>query len=672
MTYQSGLERTLDDLEEDSVTIQGLADLLRKAVLASDGISVEGFVSKVKAMEADYYSRWDQVKKYPEGGRGIEKPWKNGVGTILKAFYEKEELRIKFENAVAYETALDRLNREITALTASVTKRDTYYQANQKIVEDINKRRTFKAEEELAAGKMKELKQTSSTWPVLEKDITDLEPLITGLQTQVQALTKEKEAAQTAEKNKALQEQYNRAREKKGLFDAAEDDLASVPKLDRPQLDQIQKVQQRLEKISAGISAGKLVVAFKPKQDITVKVQRDLELAQETALAAGESYQVKAGGRLAIEYAGLEMEITSGEGSFEETRRKHEQCENDLKAVLLECQVTSLEQAQSIHGEYESRLEKVKKARAIYESELQGVSFEDLELKVREAGAGTVVRPLAEIIPDLMKTQTEITQKEKDIAARRTTLAEYKAKYVSQDNLLDELLKVRQKEQDLQKEIAGLSPLPPEVTDLNAFQNKYDENLSLLNEEEGKLKKVQLEQAEKVGAAPEDTSEDLKGLFDENEKSFKAALRKGEAIARINVVAQQVLGDAGNDIYGELGKDLERITSIITDKKYAGVKMDQSIPEGCLREDGQVVDYDLLSHGTKDMVGLALRLAIAKHFLSGSKGFLAMDDPLVNMDPTRQQKAAEVIKDYAAEKQVLIFTCHPGHAEMLGGNKIEL
>jgi hypothetical protein len=29
-------------------------------------------------------------------------------------------------------------------------------------------------------------------------------------------------------------------------------------------------------------------------------------------------------------------------------------------------------------------------------------------------------------------------------------------------------------------------------------------------------------------------------------------------------------------------------------------------------------------------------------------------------------------KDYAADKQVLIFTCHPGHAEMLDGNQMGL
>jgi len=49
-----------------------------------------------------------------------------------------------------------------------------------------------------------------------------------------------------------------------------------------------------------------------------------------------------------------------------------------------------------------------------------------------------------------------------------------------------------------------------------------------------------------------------------------------------------------------------------------------------------------------------------------------MGDPLVNMDPARQEKAAELMKEYASNKQILIFTCHARHAELLGGNQIKL
>jgi exonuclease SbcC len=80
----------------------------------------------------------------------------------------------------------------------------------------------------------------------------------------------------------------------------------------------------------------------------------------------------------------------------------------------------------------------------------------------------------------------------------------------------------------------------------------------------------------------------------------------------------------------------------------------------------------LCSTGTKDVLGIALRLAITKRFLEEKEGFIIMDDPLIDLDPNRQSKAADVIKDFAENKQLILLTYHPAHAKMLGGNQIEL
>jgi exonuclease SbcC len=82
--------------------------------------------------------------------------------------------------------------------------------------------------------------------------------------------------------------------------------------------------------------------------------------------------------------------------------------------------------------------------------------------------------------------------------------------------------------------------------------------------------------------------------------------------------------------------------------------------------------YENLSTGTKDVLGIALRLAITKRFLKEKEGFVIMDDPLVDLDPDRQSKAADAIKDFAKDKQLILLTCHPSHAQLLGGHQIEL
>lgn len=97
MTYQSGLEKTLDDLEAHPEAVANLGDLLRKVVMETDGVSVDEFKARIQSLYDEYFSRWDRDRNYPEGGRGISNPWMKGKGNILNAFYEKETIRVTLE-----------------------------------------------------------------------------------------------------------------------------------------------------------------------------------------------------------------------------------------------------------------------------------------------------------------------------------------------------------------------------------------------------------------------------------------------------------------------------------------------------------------------------------------------------------------------------------------------
>ncbi len=63
---------------------------------------------------------------------------------------------------------------------------------------------------------------------------------------------------------------------------------------------------------------------------------------------------------------------------------------------------------------------------------------------------------------------------------------------------------------------------------------------------------------------------------------------------------------------------------------------------------------------------------MARHFVDGRDGFLLLDDPLVDLDPDRQATACAILQHFGSEKQVIILTCHPSHADILGGHRVEL
>jgi len=83
-----------------------------------------------------------------------------------------------------------------------------------------------------------------------------------------------------------------------------------------------------------------------------------------------------------------------------------------------------------------------------------------------------------------------------------------------------------------------------------------------------------------------------------------------------------------------------------------------------------------LSTGTREQVYLALRLAIIDHLDEGREPLpLFLDEVLVNWDAGRRSRGMDILAEVARERQVFLFTCHPGLAREVverGGDVLAL
>ena len=72
-----------------------------------------------------------------------------------------------------------------------------------------------------------------------------------------------------------------------------------------------------------------------------------------------------------------------------------------------------------------------------------------------------------------------------------------------------------------------------------------------------------------------------------------------------------------------------------------------------------------VSSATRDQLYLALRLATVRTYIKQSTAvpFIA-DDLLVNFDEARAEAALEVLAEFGAENQVILFTHHAHIAEL--------
>ena len=86
-----------------------------------------------------------------------------------------------------------------------------------------------------------------------------------------------------------------------------------------------------------------------------------------------------------------------------------------------------------------------------------------------------------------------------------------------------------------------------------------------------------------------------------------------------------------------------------------------------IQNDGRGFDAQYLSKGTAEQLYLCVRLAYAMTFAERAVAMpLIFDDVLVNFDPRRCQQMAQAIATVSKQHQVILFTCHPDIAELLG------
>ena len=669
MTKQSSLTGTLDALKnEHKDTVKSLGDILKTAVLETDGVSIEKFKDHLETQFNDYFGRWDPAKNYPDSGKGIEKPWKKQVGKILQAYYDKESVRVAFEKAFQIEEAIDRANQNIAETKKERDNIERYVSTNKKAAEDAQERIILLAQIENVGKDLEGYKKINRDWPIRENTIQDLKSKLPDLEKQVEELKQKKIQAEQAEKNRKNVEKYKAVSARKKLMIEAEKNLKSAQILTEENLNTIDGALTQLSLLKTELEAGRLSVVFEAKTAVIVSVTKDLEEPREGHFKPGESQSFEAGGRLKLDHPDWGMEVTTGEGDFTDLVQKIDAAEKALDNLLKKHSVKSLEEAKKIHRVYETCRRALKTARDNLITDLGDTSFEELESSIKNVAELSDVEPIADVVGKLVNAQHQLDKMNSDLTQQQKILDEYRQKYKDPDSLLMTMTDAIQKAKELNKKLDALSPMPDGVDNVDLFIKEFKQKQEELTRLNQGLKKLEIERA---GIHPPDqSSEELQEQLDELNDVFDIVLRKGKAILRVREVADELGGHLDQQAFIGLKSDIERFVAGMTDHRYEQIKIDESLPTGFVRSDGNLIETDLLSTGTLDVLGLALRLSMANYFLKQQEAFLVMDDPFVDMDPGRQSNAANLLKEYSNTKQLIVFTCHPTHADLMGGNRV--
>ena len=143
----------------------------------------------------------------------------------------------------------------------------------------------------------------------------------------------------------------------------------------------------------------------------------------------------------------------------------------------------------------------------------------------------------------------------------------------------------------------------------------------------------------------------------ELEKTQKALLLAQQAL---DTALRELQRRFAPDITARAGKHLDRLTGGVYDR--ITIAEDLSI-QAARTGENTLRSALWRSEGTGDQMYLALRLAVWEVLAPGCP--IILDDALVRFDQTRMERAVDLLRDLARERQILLFSCQDREKEYL-------
>lgn len=664
---QRDLRAALEKLHTDEETGHALGDILHKAVMVLDGISLERLKKRIDEEYTSLQGHWDIEQQRPEKGRGWEDPWRTGKGVVLDCYYKKEELRSKTKQTRQledeYSTAVEKL-REISQHREQVRKAKNNYAS---LEEDISRRLLLETELGVLEKEIQELKEIIQLKPAKEAELKNKQQEIERLLNEARVLQGELAVAQRIVKAQTVRELLERSTKLTEEIAKKRRLGAEYPVIEDSQLKRLEELHNQLTTAKATLNAATLQASLKKSGQI-VYITRGLK--ERETITAGSEFSASGFFRLETE-DGLELEVRAGQINFDALSTEFTRNKAEYTGILQQLQLPDLVEAKKINA-LKNQLGRELQLLETQLTELEkGRDMAAIQQEVSET-ASLTARQQEELVRLLSCTEEALKVANLQAALLQNTLENWVKKYGDLEQLLDNFAQRSRVLEDKKKSMEVLVPLPVEFSSPTAFKEelarlrKLDDTLA---EEEKVAQKACFEKERHL---PEVTLEELQGLTQQAEVEFALQLHRLQKINKIREVFQQKSAEMNQNSYQPLVQTFSKYLAQLTQAKYSLGEVNEALEVKIVRQDKLLLPSTLLSTGTADTVLLALRLALLESLFPSNGGLVVLDDCLVNLDPARKERAAQVLREFSARYQVIFTTCDPKTVQLLGGNVINM
>lgn len=667
---QEEMNRTFERLKDNPDAAFSVAGLLRRTVFEAGGLSLEKLETHINSEHERLLSNWDLENEGPRGGKGIDNRHRTRVGQVLEAYYQVEEIRRNIRKIRIDEEEVTLLNAQLAQIDKEEVSVVRSLKKYELLEDDINKRIQIEPGLETLKAKDEKMLAVLKRWPVKQSDAEKLTDSIEEMKQRAAQLQTELEEAEAAAEDKEKRDLLKRIKPLKEALDQKRDQLQGMPAISGADLVFLEKQLNRETELKAVAGAMKLRAAIKTGKKLTLKVTSGFD--QTRVLEVADEEVLQGAGRILLEHEDWSVDIQAGDSDLKSLIREADNCRKQYMTKLAELGFNDLDKAREV-ASARSKLENdVSAAATRLEDQLGDREYSELIAAVAQLGEEKNLRDLKLIAGELQDLKLKLVKAESLLEQLRDELTAWQEEHESIDDLAIKMVAVKQELKDKEQQLAGLAGLPEQFSDNNQFLGELKKTRS----RSGELKEQRMEIREKLLALqknmPEESTEELGVELARAEEKLARLIREGKAIDSVRREFVGLKNELDSETYSPLQNKFVRYLALATNNCYDQAELDGLLPEGIRAVKGQTLPLQFLSAGTMSGAALALRLALAAYLLKDAGGFLIMDDPLVHLDPARRLSAAELIADFAADKQTIISTCDPQTANLLGGHVIEV
>ena len=681
---QTQLDQTVQLLEENPGARDEAAAALRSARLAAGGVSPDAFVRLLEERLSTMLGRWDSARDQPEGGRGYTEAWTRGAGALVKAFYEVQKLEADLDAVVRSEVELDQARSEMEQTGQALRVLDSFISEHAAVHTELNTLRGLDGEIAANEERLKRLREDNRRWPVLQSEVTNLENQAGELTVGRTALETELSAVREQAQLGAVREKLDRVDHLLGELAEARDSRDAIAIVDEQALSELKEIEAQLPYAEARLSSGQLRAVITAKEPRSITVTADGAGATTHDATPDVPVDLSASRQLLIETEELRIQVESGEDRFEDLSNARDTLIAEKIRLQKEIGVQSVAEAEARRIDRRAMTDRATQleqsiaeamgvadlkaadaARAELVREVTASGAKDLSDTARNAPGG--LRTPAEITDALTAMSEELGAVSGQLRHTREELQKLKEEYDDQEHLEDNLGETNRVLSGLVSRRDGKGSVPDGFETADEFLETYANRVAEKEIAATAHGEARVSYAELVGSQPERNSDEIGQELDEARAVYDRLHREAHSLERVRKHAEQVIGDLDAAVFDPFIQKVAAYAGTVTGSAYSPEHGDDPLrPKRFVRTGGSELPYALLSPGTKASRAVAVRLALAETARGTGSAPFILDDPLVDMDPSRRAAAAGALSKFAELHQVIVLTCHPEHATLFG------